>query len=742
MRGGRAGPVLAEDAIKRPTFVERLAASSRAQTYALPSALALIFGIAVLGRLWLTRDIVAPWIMMDELVYSELAKSFASSGELLIREYPTALFTLYSIILAPAWASDSSATAYAASKAINVGLMTLAAVPVFFWARRITSPLYAVLATAFVLAMPAFVYTGMLMTENAFFPAFVLAAFAIALALEHPTFWRQAFLFAAIGLACLVRMQGLVLLAMLPPAILIKILLDLRAAGTALRPRPFLSELRRYWISLSAVVLLALAYPVLQRARGESLATGLGAYEITGETEYAPASAARWFAFHLGELGYSVGILPVCALIVCFGLATRRKADSSPAERALLAVAASSILVVAQVAIYASQFAFRIEERNMFHIAPIFFIALAVWLYRGLPRPPGLTAIAVLVPAALLVVIPFESLFTVSLYSDSFALIPLLRLATRIDGGTESVRVLLGLGLIGAGVLFAAIPRRWAAVAIPAALIGFLLVSLVATFRGVRFHAVSVKSTAAPDNPDWIDDAIGTDPRAAFLFTSEIAPNAHTLWQTEFWNRAVGNIYQVQTDAPGNPGSPATIDPRSGRILVADPRGRFPPEYAVGAAGAQIVGNVVASAGPLVLTRVNPPLRVTSRTEGIHADGWMGGEAAYNHYASAGGQTPRRVRVVLSRAGWTGTDVPGAVRIRVGRIQGDSTTGPQLSERAAEQRWVIHSGKAKGFVFKAPPPPFRVEVRIDPTFSPADYGHPDARKLGAQIGIDVLPRAS
>ena len=104
---------MAEDALKRSTFVERLAASSRAHAYALPFALALIFGITVLARLWLTRDIVAPWIMMDELVYSELAKSFESSGDFLIREYPTALFTLYSIFIAPAWATDSVETSYA-----------------------------------------------------------------------------------------------------------------------------------------------------------------------------------------------------------------------------------------------------------------------------------------------------------------------------------------------------------------------------------------------------------------------------------------------------------------------------------------------------------------------------------------------------------------------------------------------------------------------------------------------------
>ena len=36
-------------------------------------------------RYALARRIVAPWIMVDELVYSELAKSFADTGHFLLR---------------------------------------------------------------------------------------------------------------------------------------------------------------------------------------------------------------------------------------------------------------------------------------------------------------------------------------------------------------------------------------------------------------------------------------------------------------------------------------------------------------------------------------------------------------------------------------------------------------------------------------------------------------------------------
>jgi hypothetical protein len=733
---------MAEDAFKRVELRDRFEALSRVRPHAVPLGLGLLLGIAALVRLWLTRDIPAPWIMMDEVVYSELAKSFAASGEFLIREYPTSLFTLYAILIAPAWAWDSVDTAYTLTKAINVGLMTAAAVPVFFWARRIASPGYGLLATALVLAMPAYVYTGMVMTENAFFPAFILAAFAIALALERPTLVRQGLVFGAIAIACAVRIQGLVLLAMLPPAVLVKVLLDLRAAGIALAVRPFLAGLSRYWISLSAVALLAVGYLVVQRARGEPLATGLGAYEITGETPYSVSAATRWFLYHLGEIALSVGILPVSALIVCFGVAARWKADSTPAERAFLAVAVSSVLVVAQVAVYASQFSFRVEERNMFHVAPLFFVALVLWLYRGLPRPPALTAIAMLVPAALLVMIPFETLFNVSLLSDSFGLIPLFRLTQRLAGGAEEVRLLLGLGLVGAGVLFAVFPRRLAAVLVPASLIVFLLVSSVSVFRAVRFQSVGAGAAPQTTDPSWIDHTIGTDPRAAFLYTQEIGPNPHIFWQTEFWNRGVGSVYQVQVEAPGNPGSGSTVDPRTGRILVINPRGRFPPEFTVADSDVPIVGDVVARDGLLTLSRVNPPLRLVDQTGGVHADGWMGGDAAYNYYNAPDGRRPQAVTVTLSRASWKGPSVPGVARVRVGPIAVDAAGAPQIGAPAVEKTWAIRRDGTKAFVFAAPRPPFRVEVDVAPTFSPVEYGQADARRLGAQVAFDVLLRGS
>ena len=56
--------------------------------------------------------------------------------------------------------------------------MSLVAIPMYIWARRLVSPVYAVLAAVLVLLMPIFVYVNEVMTENLAFPVFVSALFA------------------------------------------------------------------------------------------------------------------------------------------------------------------------------------------------------------------------------------------------------------------------------------------------------------------------------------------------------------------------------------------------------------------------------------------------------------------------------------------------------------------------------------------------------------------------------------
>ena len=80
--------------------------------------------------------------------------------------------------------------------------MSLAAIPAYLLARRAPGAALARRAPLAV-ALPSLAYTGTLMTENAFYPVFLLAAWALVRALERPTVVRQAVLLAAFGAAVL-----------------------------------------------------------------------------------------------------------------------------------------------------------------------------------------------------------------------------------------------------------------------------------------------------------------------------------------------------------------------------------------------------------------------------------------------------------------------------------------------------------------------------------------------------------
>ena len=159
----------------------------------------LLLAIAI--RIWLTRRIPAPWIMGDELLYSSLAKSYSEHHHMVFRQQPWPFLSIYPVVVSPAWLAGSMDSTYAIVKAMNAVLMSLVAIPVYFWARRLVAPVYAVLAVVLVLLMPVFVYVNEVMTESLAFPVVIAALLAMALALERPTILRQALAVAAILLA-------------------------------------------------------------------------------------------------------------------------------------------------------------------------------------------------------------------------------------------------------------------------------------------------------------------------------------------------------------------------------------------------------------------------------------------------------------------------------------------------------------------------------------------------------------
>ena len=735
-------------ALATETQVRPDASSSRWETLVksgsleVPLLLAGFVLAAFVVRLVLAHRVVTPWIMVDEFIYSELAKSFADRGEFLIRETASPFRNLaYPVLISPAWLADSVGTAYDLARTINAALMVLTAVPVFLWGRRLMSPGYALLPAALVLLMPSLNYTGMLMTENAFFPAFVTACFAIALTLERPTLLRQVLALGAIGVTCAVRPQALVLVVIYVTALALKLVLDYRNPDGPTGFGYLREQLVRFAPTGVAAVLLGGGYVVYKASQGVGLESGLGPYAGVVGAGYDLSRATEWIIDHFAELTFSVALLPVSALIVLVGGAVTGWATSE-AERAFLAVTVPAmVLVVVEVGIYASRFSLRIEERNMFCVAPLLFLAFSLWLSRRLPRPLVLTAIAALAPPALLLTLDLKSLLQIGILSDTFGLIPLLRLSGRVDGGVDTVELLVLGGGFAAGLAFALLPRRLAAIALPLTLATFLVVSSYSVFGAIRNHAQATLELTNPADPSWIDNRIGTDSEAAYFYgaTANLIGEAQVMWQTEFWNRSIGPlIYPGGFPDPASlPVRVATFDALTGRITPTEQGDTIAGiRHMVTPATVQPAGELLDQKGQLALYRIDPPMRLASHLGGVSTDRWMGSFAALTHYEAP--IRPGRLNVRVSREAWGGESPPGQVAIKVGPLV-TSTGSPTVGEPAASRTWTVRSGAARSFVLPTPKAPFRLEVSIDRTFSPADYSQADGRQLGAQLSVQFVP---
>src|SRR4029078_8786296 len=132
---------------------------------------AWVAGLVVVSagiRYALARRIVAPWIMVEELVLSEPAKSFADAGRFLLRGEHTAAYGLvYPALLSPAWALfDRVPQAYPAANAIHAVIVSLAAIPAYLLARRVCSRPFALGAAVLAMSVPALLFHRVLTDHN------------------------------------------------------------------------------------------------------------------------------------------------------------------------------------------------------------------------------------------------------------------------------------------------------------------------------------------------------------------------------------------------------------------------------------------------------------------------------------------------------------------------------------------------------------------------------------------------
>jgi hypothetical protein len=684
---------------------------------------------------WEAFGHVTPWLNSDELETAQLSRAVAETGETARRGVPYPVHALYPYVLAPVWWIQDVGQAYATAKFLNVLLMTAVIFPTYGLARMVVSKPWALFAATGAATIPALYYSAMLIEEPLAYPWAALCAFLIAKALAVRTrWWVVAAVVTSLG-APVVREQ----LAVVPAAFLVAALA--LAATSDRAKREYVRWSRWDWVG---GITLALGVVIVVNA-------------AISHVSFAWL-VATWFykdrmlengLWAVGALAIGMGILPMIA-----GLAALVRPRGEIWSRELRAVVATmGALIVGfgwytavKAAYISTSFSTLVVERNLIYVAPLLFVGTAMFLERPVLRWWAVAGAAGVTLAAILVVYPYQMQFRV--YSDAPGF-SLLQAANRAYQWTPQHARNVLVGLLVLSLVVIVLPR-----VLPAgrgAVLGIASLLVLTWSLAGQMSAASASNTFSETlagnvgTPyDWIDRVTGGAPT---LYLGQRLTDFNGLWQMEFWNRSLKHVWSTDGSAPG-PGptlTPDLVNARTGAITPVD------VEYVVTDPGIDLIGDVItphthSAAGTPTdwrLFKIERPLRLQNSTRGVYQDGWAGKLSDYSQFETPG-NAPGFAVVTISRRAWGGTDKAGHVVIRVGSLKLGKDKQPALGAVTSACRLTINRLELRTFLLRTPAPPFHVQVRITPTFSPSklDPNLTDNREFGAQVQFSFSPAAT
>jgi hypothetical protein len=573
----------------------------RAQGWA---ALALLVAVSTAARAFAATRVPVPWIPVDETLYAKLGQSLYRHGSLKLLGEPTGLYTLvYPALVGIPLSLGGLQSGYTALKIVQAAAMSLAAVPVYCWTRELASRRAALAAAALTLALPGLAYAGLVMTEVAYYPVLVLAAWACARALGDATLRRQAFAVGALMLACATRLQAVAL----PAAFL-------AAAGLLAlveRRRQPLVRLAPTWLAFG---LLAVLWTAWRFVRGVPL---LGAYQAAAQGSYGVEDSLLAIVRHTGDLVLLTAVVPVAG-VVLLAVDVLRRRGSAAGERAYVSVALSfTAATVLQVAIFASRNVGYIAERNLVALAPLIFVGFALWIDRGAPRSrPVASLVAVLVLAPVLA-IPVDDFLSAGSLPFSFTAVALERV---LGGHSLAVQELVVFGGAALAVALVALTPRRLAWALATLVLATLALGSVPASSGLVDASRTQQTRFLGPVKDWVDRAKAGP--AFYLYDGDRDVDA--VWENIFWNDDIRAVY----DLPGT----TVIGPIAQHEVALWPDGKLlpPPKQraVVASSNLTFLGERVAEAPQelpgqtgLRLWRLDAAPRVALRMTGFQPNG-------------------------------------------------------------------------------------------------------------------------
>jgi len=553
----------------------------------------------------LGHQIEVPTVFGDELIHWDASRSLAAGDGLRVRDGGYGFGPIYPALLVPVHLlTADDLRAYQWARIWNALLFALAAVPVYFLARRLLEPGWSLACAAFAVAIPSALYTGFVMTEGAAYTACCLALLALARCLERPTVAAQLLTILAIALATGVRLQlaglGVALVASLPLRFVLSRGLRLPRGG----------DLARVWPLLVVLGLATFALAV-RIAIGNPL-------EGYGDLwrSYDAVEVARWSWRALAGLAVYLALVPlVLAPAALAALASRaRRGDPAAAASVALFLSVNVVLVLVVGAFSSTEYGIGfLHDRYLFYVAPLWIVLTAWWAANRVPLRPVWLAVGAALTLVLLATLPPYLLNDDGgRRFDAIASALPSELAVRLASASAPTR----WSLVVAGVVAVAIALVIALTRLPRWLV---LVPVAVAFglnAGFAWNAridAARNRTFAPMNPArtaWVDRAVPAGVTVATLAGGVPVETRDALRLTEFFNATIGPAYDLATGyAPTLSSTPVRVG-RDG-LVVAD-GGRVGERWIVAPRDLELVGDVVAegTVAGLRLWRARLPLRL------------------------------------------------------------------------------------------------------------------------------------
>jgi hypothetical protein len=552
-------------------------------------ALTLIVVGSFAGRFVASAAHPAPRYFPDEYLYTAIARAIGAGQAPNVRgtsaNFPA---LLEPILAAPFHALFSPELAYRLTQAENAFLMSLAAVPVYLLARRLTlSTRYALCCAVFAVAIPDLVFASYTLADPVAYPIAMAALAAGVAALDRPSRRMQLLFLTFAFLATFARIQYVVL----PVAFVVAALVVDRRRALQTQRLPLVL------IALPVVVAVAL---------GPGRVFG---YYSSVTSLHVGGQLLHWAGVDLFLLAFATGIVLVPGALVALA---RPKGRTETAFAALAAVFGAGL--VAEAALYASNGSNRFQERYLFAVLPLVPIAFGLYLKHGRPAR---------IPVALLSLFFFalSARFPLSGYAgalgktDSQFLVAVYRLERAIGTANGSF-VLAGLAAAGAAGAVLVSRRGGGRYAFGAAIAFAFVASFGATISDSA-NAQQVRGEFLPTNPSWVD---ATGLRDVTLLQTAGAPPAGAVEQL-YWNRSITHEALVGDAQPTDVfAAPRIRVARDGTLIGVGPN-VLVQDYAATAQFAN--ASLVAIAGSFSLWSADSAPRLSLLERGRFADGWL-----------------------------------------------------------------------------------------------------------------------